>query len=391
MPIKFRRGLNADRTSITPESGEPIWTTDTKKLYMGDGSTAGGILVAGAGDVTGPSSSVNNNVVLFSGTTGKVIKDSGLTLSGTNTGDQTVSVSSPLTGGGSGHIISIGISQATTSSSGYLSQTDWNTFNNKQSAITTGTTSQYFRGDLSLATFPTLGTWSTLNYPSWTSGTPFVKMTAAGTFSLDSATYLTGNQSISFSPTGDVSSTGGSGSTSLTPAITVTGIKGASVPTLSTGFLKYNGTSWVFDNSTYLTTAVTSISFGSTGLTPSTSSTGSVTVSGTLNVSNGGTGVTSLTGIVIGNGTSPMSSVGITGSSLIKILKTDATGSSYSFIDFSSLPPFNASDQGLVPRASSGTSPYLFLASDGTWQKIPLSGPTSGTPGSPVVDCGSRI
>ena len=47
-------------------------------------STAGG-----TGDVVGPASSVNNRVVFFDGTTGKLIKDSGLTLSGTNTGDQT--------------------------------------------------------------------------------------------------------------------------------------------------------------------------------------------------------------------------------------------------------------------------------------------------------------
>lgn len=40
---------------------------------------------------------------------------------------------------------------------------------------------------------------------------------------------------------------------------------------------------------------VTSISFGSTGLTPSTSSTGAVTVAGTLAIANGGTGTTSTT------------------------------------------------------------------------------------------------
>lgn len=49
MPIKLRRGLESGRTSITPESGEPIWVTDEKKLYVGDGSTAGGILVSGGG------------------------------------------------------------------------------------------------------------------------------------------------------------------------------------------------------------------------------------------------------------------------------------------------------------------------------------------------------
>jgi hypothetical protein len=38
---------------------------------------------------------------------------------------------------------------------------------------------------------PTIGTWGALNYPIWSSGTPFVKMTAVGTFALDTNTYLT--------------------------------------------------------------------------------------------------------------------------------------------------------------------------------------------------------
>jgi len=57
---------------------------------------------AGAGDVVGPASSVNNNVVFFDGTTGKLIKDSGLTLSGSNTGDQTITLTSDVTGSGTG-------------------------------------------------------------------------------------------------------------------------------------------------------------------------------------------------------------------------------------------------------------------------------------------------
>jgi hypothetical protein len=34
-----------------------------------------------------------------------------------------------------------------------------------------------------------IGTWGALNYPTWTAGTPFVKMTGVGTFALDSTTY----------------------------------------------------------------------------------------------------------------------------------------------------------------------------------------------------------
>ena len=43
MALQFRRGLDSDRGTITPTMGEPIFTTDTKQLYVGDGTTAGGI------------------------------------------------------------------------------------------------------------------------------------------------------------------------------------------------------------------------------------------------------------------------------------------------------------------------------------------------------------
>jgi len=36
-----------------------------------------------------------------------------------------------------------------------------------------------------------IGTWGALDYPTWASGTPFVKMTDDGTFALDTNTYLT--------------------------------------------------------------------------------------------------------------------------------------------------------------------------------------------------------
>lgn len=45
MIIRVRRGLEANRTSYTPQVGEPTFTTDTKKLYIGDGVTPGGIMV----------------------------------------------------------------------------------------------------------------------------------------------------------------------------------------------------------------------------------------------------------------------------------------------------------------------------------------------------------
>lgn len=39
----FRQGPNTDRTNIVLKSGEPGYTTDTKRLFVGDGVTPGGI------------------------------------------------------------------------------------------------------------------------------------------------------------------------------------------------------------------------------------------------------------------------------------------------------------------------------------------------------------
>jgi predicted heme/steroid binding protein len=70
-----------------------------------------------------------------------------------------VATTGPITGGtitGSG---TIGITQATTSTDGYLSSTDWNTFNNKQASITLTTT-----GSSGSATL----VGATLNIPNYT-------------------------------------------------------------------------------------------------------------------------------------------------------------------------------------------------------------------------------
>jgi len=52
MALRIRRGLSTNRTSITPAEGELIYTTDTKLVYIGDGSTAGG-------NAVGPGSTLN--------------------------------------------------------------------------------------------------------------------------------------------------------------------------------------------------------------------------------------------------------------------------------------------------------------------------------------------
>jgi hypothetical protein len=42
MSLRIRRGTNSQRTGITFDLGEIVYTTDTQKLYIGDGVTAGG-------------------------------------------------------------------------------------------------------------------------------------------------------------------------------------------------------------------------------------------------------------------------------------------------------------------------------------------------------------
>jgi hypothetical protein len=49
MALRLRRGTDAERLLITPAQGELIYTTDTRKLYIGDGTTVGGRIVEGSG------------------------------------------------------------------------------------------------------------------------------------------------------------------------------------------------------------------------------------------------------------------------------------------------------------------------------------------------------
>ncbi len=103
MALQLRRGTNAQRLTLTgasaPVAGELIYTTDTKLVYVGDGSTAGGTLVSGSGltdivndttpqlggnlDVNGftITSAGNNPVNINAGGTGDLVLQGLLTIS----------------------------------------------------------------------------------------------------------------------------------------------------------------------------------------------------------------------------------------------------------------------------------------------------------------------
>jgi len=79
-------------SGVTVEAGD-MFICKVDSTASGDQATVGAnwsvIQTNINGAVVGPSSAGDSRVVMFDGTTGKLIKDSGLTLSGTNTGDQT--------------------------------------------------------------------------------------------------------------------------------------------------------------------------------------------------------------------------------------------------------------------------------------------------------------
>lgn len=85
MGLQIRRGTDAERQTITPDAGEIIWTTDTEKLYVGDGSTVGGIDVVGAG--TGEQNTASNEgagVGVYLQKTGVNLEFKGIVASGSN-------------------------------------------------------------------------------------------------------------------------------------------------------------------------------------------------------------------------------------------------------------------------------------------------------------------
>lgn len=69
MPLRLRRGTDAQRLGITPAEGELVYTTDTKSVYVGDGSTVGGVALTtlASGMVGNLAGNVNLNTFAING------------------------------------------------------------------------------------------------------------------------------------------------------------------------------------------------------------------------------------------------------------------------------------------------------------------------------------
>lgn len=92
MALRLRRGTDAERLLITPADGEMIWTTDTQELYVGNGTTVGGIRITGATndspDVLTRNLDLASNTIFGSGDiniSGQITTSGSITATGTVT------------------------------------------------------------------------------------------------------------------------------------------------------------------------------------------------------------------------------------------------------------------------------------------------------------------
>lgn len=163
------------------------------------------------------------------------------------TSARTISTTAPLTGGGDlSANRTLAITQAGASADGYLSSTDWNTFNNKQPLITAGTTAQYYRGD---KTFQTLDTSVVPENTNLYYTDTRARAAITGTAPISVTSGVVSISQAGGAANGYLSSTDWNTFNNKQAALN------------GTGFVKISGTTISYDNSTYLTT-ISGISAG---------------------------------------------------------------------------------------------------------------------------------
>lgn len=125
--------MNSPSISVTGDYAPTVTVSADGNVVVQVSSATSGL-----GDVTSSSTSLDNQIVRFDGTSGKVIHNSGITiadgasgtLSGTNSGDVTIGTANGLSLAGQ----ELSLAAASESTTGALTSTDWQTFNNKQNS-----------------------------------------------------------------------------------------------------------------------------------------------------------------------------------------------------------------------------------------------------------------
>jgi hypothetical protein len=158
----------------------------------------------------------------------------------------------------------VSISQAGASTNGFLSSTDWNTFNGKENFLASGTTAQYYRGDKTFQTLDTLAVPENTNlyYTQARFDTAFGNKSTTNLAEGTNLYYTDARARAAITGTAPIDVSGG--------VVSISQASGASNGYLSstdwttfnnkqaalngTGFVKISGTTISYDNNTYLTT-----------------------------------------------------------------------------------------------------------------------------------------
>lgn len=257
---------------------------------------------------------------------------------------------------------------------GELSGTWGNTVNNGITEYVniaiSGTLS--FAGDGAITLANTTGDASASNIGSTTAQYMAIRITGTLT-----TTKIITAPSYSKTYVVDNAATGG------TVTFKASGQTGVSIAVGEKALVFFNGTDYVKISSS-VNSGVTSFSAGTTGLTPSTATTGAVTLAGTLAIANGGTGSTTAN-LTAGSG------VSITGTWPNQTIA--ATGSGGTITSVTASSPL-ASSGGTTPNisiTSSTGSGAVVLASSPTLTTPVLGTPSSGNLNSCTADGTNKV
>jgi hypothetical protein len=167
------------------------------------------------------------------------------------------------------------------------------------------------------------------------------------------------------------------------------GAAGAPVATAAgtTGQLLIGNTGAAPSWAALTSSAVTSINFGTTGLTPATATQGAVTVAGTLVAGNGGTGVATLSGLAYGNGTSAFTAataaqvVSVIGSTAVTNATNATNATNTAITDDTTTattvyPTWVTTTTGNLPQKTASTK-FSFVPSTGYLTVVGLNSPSA--------------
>ena len=340
----------------------PIWTTPTTGTVTSVAATGGtGISVSGSpitssGTLTITNTAPDQTVAITSGT--------GISVTGTYP-NFTVTNTSPSSGGtvtsvtgtapissSGGNTPAISISQATTSTNGYLSSTDWNTFNNKQPA---GSYLTSVTSDAPLSGSGTTGSHLTISQSSSTTN-GYLSSTDWNTFNNKGSGSVT---SVALTAPSIFTVTGSPITSSGTLALTYSGtalpiLNGGTGQTTANAAFNALAPSQTSNSGKYLTTDGTNTSWATLGNTYSRTSFTATASQTTFTVSyTVGLIQVYINGILLNgadytatNGTSIVLAVGCNSGDIVEVLAFS------SFSVASTVSSFSGGTTGLTPNTA---------------------------------------